>query len=238
MKFNVGDRVRAEHGGEPYDGLHGTVAELVGSHTYRIAFDGAGTHDVPLGWLDPEPTPEQTRWAVANAAAAGYTFGEAPRSVFSTPFYGWWRATKGGAYGIPVRRSWGYQWSSGLVRSFGHDLPPCPVCGCAVDAQALDRRGGRCFTCAYWLDLHARYEREGVRIVVQRDGERVHMCTDRWGTHSGQHRGFGGAELWFRSIDPTDEQLYMSNDVWFQGEVPERFHHLFPVTHVRVTGAQ
>lgn len=100
--------------------------------------------------------------------------------------------------------------------------PACVVCG-GLDKMAYPYSDpGTCFLCSFWLQ-HSRWDRvenAGRALVV--NGH--HYLIGEPGAF-GSERGFYGAEFIFEWVAGGRGS---STNMWYQGEVPARFRHLFP----------
>lgn len=79
-----------------------------------------------------------------------------------------------------------------------------------------------CFQCAFWMDLAAtplpnREIISGCHFTVLPTTKRPHQVTN----------GLGGKEFYIRRIDGT---LIKSNNIWYQGRIPQHFKEFFPNT--------
>ena len=85
--------------------------------------------------------------------------------------------------------------------------------------QSMIRRGA-CFTCNFWLDRLDQYN--SPRCVVI-NNNMYHI--DNWSS-PGRMRGYGGRVFHIKRHD--SDQIVTTNNLWHNGDIPERFHHLMP----------
>jgi hypothetical protein len=107
----------------------------------------------------------------------------------------------------------------------------CVECGEEDDANYVDStralmlRDQRCFTCYFWLG-HIESDRSNAVVA---SGTHYRIQPD---SKTGFAVGFGGAEFRFRPIAGGDD--IVSHNVWYQGEIPERFRDRLPDTHTLI----
>lgn len=188
------------------------------------------------GMVERVPEPDEIARARANATAAGFVFGRqnvvAAHWYCATDAWGWWgdmgytlgmtEPTPDDPAPVPV----------GLCDAYGHDWPPCQECGSPRSATfaGANRATRWCFGCGFWI------EKIGDPSFIRcADGAAV--CSYHVRTHgirSGDRNGlgFGGAVLRFRML--ADGREIVSNDVFTQGEVPERFWDRLPINAERI----
>jgi hypothetical protein len=91
---------------------------------------------------------------------------------------------------------------------------------------------GYCWNCAFWLDYAGNGDEGTVIAFCEHGRERFHFDPDqpvkeRTGlVKPGAILGYGGRR-WL--ITFTDGRTVTTNDLWYQGIIPGRFEHLFPV---------
>lgn len=86
----------------------------------------------------------------------------------------------------------------------------------------------RCFTCDYWLELAKQHAKDEKCFVVAEDSPSMrpgeHLQDGGFTGGNTKWNGFGGRLF---EIEFLDGRKSKSNNVWYQGPVPERFKHLF-----------
>lgn len=170
--------------------------------------DGRLIEDFPVGFIEDDWTDEQERRAVTNARRAGFTSDDGIR----------WKcdpAAQSGLSGCTLQH---------LVEMFDHDLPDC-ACGAVIQARD-GRRTDRCFSCNHWLRLNEEYGDTRL-VMLTYTGERGHYLDGGRSSGPSSSLGFGGAELRWRMLSTGEERS--TNNMWFQGDIPERFHDMFPI---------
>ncbi len=114
---------------------------------------------------------------------------------------------------------------SHIIESFGSGLKCCE-CGHLVETRSYVSspelvRDRLCFHCAHWMRLFK--ERDNSCVIVANDTIREHFMI---GSGNSRFRGFGGRGFKIRF---TNGQVVATNDLWFQGDIPEHFWDRFPV---------
>lgn len=106
----------------------------------------------------------------------------------------------------------------------------CSCCGLPTDVADFDQRASitilmrkqrLCFTCAFWMDK-IKNPLPGREII---NGS--HYVLNQWMSEHSHFQGFGGKAMYVLKNDGT---VRRSNNVWFQGIVPERFKEQLPDT--------
>ena len=227
--FRVGERVTLPRYPSPWPegwhahlGAHGTVTEQVTLTSYLVLVDGTDTTvGVSVGLLDRETTTTQRLLARANLERAGWTLRHDPRGAgYRT--WAWYSPTGSQSCGVgdPTEDN-PEQITANLVNTWGHEnMPVCAECGLTHE------HGGRyCSTCGFWLEKLEWTERG--RSLRTRSGDRiVHYSCEPGIVPARPGMGHGGDRFTFRLADAS---TVVSNDVWFQGEIPARFHDRLPV---------
>lgn len=129
--------------------------------------------------------------------------------------------------------------STGMTTDSGQADASCLSADCGGTPAGLeapggslpdDDLGGYCSTCRFWL-AKAGEAVPGTVVAVMDDDSRHHFYFNLAEpiVHTGNpslHLGFGGAP-WRVSF--LDGRVVETNDLYGQGEIPARFHHLFPL---------
>lgn len=111
----------------------------------------------------------------------------------------------------------------------------CHICGSPLDLESYNqkeplvkkmRHEHLCFNCAFWLDK-SENPPKGREII---NGS--HYVFHNWNSGSGRFCGFGGRPFYALRNDGT---VIRSNNVWFQGNIPDRFKDRFPNTARLIT---
>jgi hypothetical protein len=102
--------------------------------------------------------------------------------------------------------------------------------GTPVGSRADDDLSGYCSTCRFWLFMADEEATPGTVVADLADGSRRHFYFNPAEpiVHTGNpelHLGFGGTPYRVRFFDG---RVVDTNDLYGQGEIPARFHHLFP----------
>jgi hypothetical protein len=127
--------------------------------------------------------------------------------------------------------------STGMTSDSGQAGASCLSADCGGTPEGLevpggslpDYLGGYCYTCRFWLAKVGQAV-SGTVVAEMGDGSRHHFYFNpaepivRTGNPS-LHLGFGGTP-WRVSF--LDGRAVETNDLYGQGEIPARFHHLFP----------
>ncbi len=112
----------------------------------------------------------------------------------------------------------------------------CHLCGSPIELESYDQKSRLtkkmkherlCFNCAFWTD---KFENppKGREII---NGS--HYILHPWNNDRfGRFNGFGTGGFYILHNDGT---VLRSNDVWFQGNIPERFKDKFPNTARAIT---
>lgn len=111
---------------------------------------------------------------------------------------------------------------------------PCVHCGAenfniAFVEETRDRlvEKCRCFHCDFWMD---KAENPHPDALIDRDY--VHRMAKREIMKQRPFMGGGGTRVRFHMTDGTE---FVSNDVWFQGVIPEHLRHLFKINVDRIS---
>lgn len=113
----------------------------------------------------------------------------------------------------------------------------CSCCGLPTNVDDFDQRAPLtilmrkeqlCFTCAFWKDkiAHPHPDREII------NGS--HYVFHKWLSKPQHFQGFGGKTMYILKNDGTVKR---SNNVWFQGDVPDKFKPQLPDTAKFITKA-
>lgn len=104
----------------------------------------------------------------------------------------------------------------------------CKICGKTEESshwvnskEMLEKE--HCFECDYWLSLHEGdiTNRKDHKYVIANG---VHYVIEPEDS-TDSFRGFGGAEVKIKFFDGTE---VVSTNLWYQGEIPERFRDIMP----------
>ena len=113
----------------------------------------------------------------------------------------------------------------------------CSCCGLPTNVDDFDQRAPLtilmrkeqlCFTCAFWKDkiAHPHPDREII------NGS--HYVFHKWLSKPQHFQGFGGKTMYILKNDGTVKR---SNNVWFQGDIPDKFKPQLPDTAKFITKA-
>lgn len=192
---------------------------------------------------------------VALALEAGWEWLEAVTDRFpgarDRPWTGWLASSGHGipAGGNPEHRYYKSKADVAAEHFQGH-ADRCVECGKPISYRWLNKadllKHHECFQCNIWLDRI-----RGVKPRVGRPQREVFVAMwTQWGTTEAvpvfygigtattpsSHNGFGGS--WY-DVDFLDGHHVRTCDLWFGGEVPERFRDRLPVTaSIRTKGTQ
>ncbi|NDV63966.1 hypothetical protein [Bacteroides sp. 224] len=118
----------------------------------------------------------------------------------------------------------------GVSRTLNQHIQNCSICGDSYDLEEfqkqlpltqLMKQRNICFKCAFWLD---KIENPNPNREII-DGQH---CTFHPSQNERSYfQGCGGREFY---ILRNDKSLAMSNNVWFQGKIPDRFRESLPNT--------
>lgn len=90
------------------------------------------------------------------------------------------------------------------------------------DIADFQRKLELCFTCAFWVDWIARdtgQDADG-RSVITPTYEHLRIGTIGFSAERNMMLGYGGAKWW---VLFSDGRAIKTNNLWYQGVVPERF---------------
>lgn len=99
----------------------------------------------------------------------------------------------------------------------------CSCCGVPMEIDTFDQRASLtklmhkkqlCFTCAFWKDKIENPVPD--REIINGS----HYVIHEWQSERCHFQGFGGASMYILKNDGTVKR---SNNVWFQGNIPDRF---------------
>lgn len=93
-----------------------------------------------------------------------------------------------------------------------------------MDVQQL------CFHCNYWTDIIRRDNNEDKDVFVIANGK--HYIIDNENSND-YFRGFGGAKF---TIKFFDGRMVKTSNLWYQGEIPERFRDELPDNATLIQG--
>jgi hypothetical protein len=104
----------------------------------------------------------------------------------------------------------------------------CPSCGKSyIRCHTPDSYiGNNCFDCSFWLDK-AEYSDYMASHQVIIKGEHFML-----GETDSFIRGFGGRKF---KIQFFDGRIIETNNLWYQGEIPEQFRSMLPDNAVFLT---
>ena len=98
----------------------------------------------------------------------------------------------------------------------------CEICGKEIEKSQYYNKilcSGKCFMINFWQEIIAEKDKH---IVIQ--GE----CYCDGGENSpGAFRGFSGRRFWIRF---NDGSTLTTNNLWYQGKIPEEFRKELPDT--------
>ena len=100
----------------------------------------------------------------------------------------------------------------------------CSICSEWANQQtSTEDMKGMCFTCAYWQRYIDLKDKQNEVIV---GGVHYRCNTDKpIDNINPQWNGFGGRRWHIRFFDGRD---VITNNLWYQGQIPERFRELLP----------
>lgn len=104
--------------------------------------------------------------------------------------------------------------------TFNKPISKCAECGCDYQWVYCSPDQGNCYTCQFWLDRMNFDSSQSIRVKGNhyynegRGPEVPHQC-----------RGFSGRS-W--RIKFFDGRILETVDLWYQGEIPERFRDRLP----------
>ena len=151
-----------------------------------------------------------------RAITSGWTWGTVPSS-FWPDLTRWYRE----GHSIP-----GDETGEGFRHIYA-DSVPCVECGGWVEMNyrhsAQLRALGECFKCHYWLERVRQPDRMNVAIIDESRGRCYYTVGDRTGPSD--CLGYGGQRF---DIEFHDGRQVTTNDLWFGGEVPQRFLDRLP----------
>lgn len=212
--WSVGERVRLwRHPDLKYPAGVITAGPRYGYQYDVLLDDGREVVDFPVGFIEDDWTDEQEERAVANARRAGFATGDGVRFTCDA-------RTHSGLTGCSLRH---------IVDMYDHDLPDCE-CGAVIDKSRGETT--RCFSCGFWLRLHREHADERL-VVAGSDGVRRHYLDGGASSRPSSHSGFSGATFRWRML--ADGTEHETNNMWGQGDIPERFHDLFPINAEMIT---
>jgi uncharacterized protein YlaI len=120
--------------------------------------------------------------------------------------------------------------AGGIPRTLNQHTQTCSICEAVYEIDSFDPNaplvklmGERniCFQCAFWSD---KIEKPLLgREIINGEHFVFHPCQDK----PLVFQGFGGREFYALL---NDNSLIMSNNVWHQGKIPERFCEKLPDT--------
>jgi len=175
-------------------------------------------------WKIDRPTRDVLDRTIHNLERAGFELRQ-HRGLSTMPE--WCKPGGGAVYPVFIDDDGAEYLSHHAIDSFGHWLPDCPKCGTPVEANN-PQPDGWCFTCNHWRRIIA--ERH-LRIILERS-EGTRSCLTDGGPKSTRDTsclGFGGME--WKLVNVVTGAPLTTNNMWHQGEVPERFWDELPITH-------
>lgn len=203
------------------DQLDTCTATVIACNDYHVdvVTDTNVAARVQLGRLSRLVPPDEADRARANLKAAGY--------VLEPPTHGksWWWRRDGHSYSVrPPTPDNPEPINAGIADVFGHDLPPCHVCGRPVEmgyANDPERaKNNECFHCHFWLQV--ANDDPDTRVVLD-DGRAYTIAPDS----NYEPRGFGGQRFVITWLDGRSDTV--TRNLWYRGVVPEVVRHLLPV---------
>lgn len=172
-----------------------------------VTDDGAEV-EFMIGCVERWHDQEEIDLAIKNAKAAGFAWQKGPMGFGDS--FSWWNASEGHGYGSGQEDNP----PGSMVDDFGWDANFCEECG-----KALERfKAGFCFHCKFWIDYVGDPEAIVINGYHYMDGGR------KTGTQS-SFLGFGGREFKVRMFDG---RVISTNNMWGQGDIPERFRSRIP----------
>lgn len=105
----------------------------------------------------------------------------------------------------------------------------CKKCGETIDTTESISSASKemdvkqlCFHCNYWADIIAGDSNEYINTFVVANG-RHYVIGDE--NNNDYFRGFGGSKF---TIKFFDGRIVKTSNLWYQGEIPERFRDELP----------
>lgn len=120
-----------------------------------------------------------------------------------------------------------YESREALIAARGIPEYPCDECGGLIDCLYSNaptmRKRHLCFTCLFWMEIIERVGDKKERTVIV-NGVAYYREDFRKGVPS-HCLGFGGSIYKIKMNNGTE---YVTNNLWHQGTIPERFSKRLP----------
>lgn len=93
------------------------------------------------------------------------------------------------------------------------------------DIRSIMERDGVCYHCAFWIRMYEQHKNDPNWLIIDGTSYIANPFVPNTNNMTRRFMGFGGRTM--EAIKNSGEKV-ISNDWWYQGEIPECFRDIMP----------